>query len=90
MEGILTSLFAKPDICQALQGHFYDGANFRYFTQVGANLKKILMFGQKLGMQTQFLVKNCMILKYFAQLGGCVRTPALPLRRGLNHCQKPC
>ena len=26
------------------------GANFRYFTQVGANLKKILMFGPKLGV----------------------------------------
>ena len=26
------------------------GANFTYFTQVGANLKKILMFGPKLGV----------------------------------------
>ena len=26
------------------------GANFRYFTQVCANLKKILMFGPKLGV----------------------------------------
>ena len=26
------------------------GANFTYFTQVGANRKKILMFGPKLGV----------------------------------------
>ena len=26
------------------------GANFTYFTQVGSNLKKILMFGPKLGV----------------------------------------
>ena len=36
------------------------GANL---TNGGANLKKILILRQKLGVKTQFPVKNCMILK---------------------------
>ena len=39
------------------------GANFTYFTQVGANLKKILDVWTKIRGVNSVLVKNCTILK---------------------------
>ena len=47
----------KPKAC--MQTFEKTGANFRYFTQVGANLKKILMFGKKIRGVNSVLVKNC-------------------------------
>ena len=39
------------------------GSNFQIFNTEGVNLKKTLILSPKQGIYTQFLVKNCMILK---------------------------
>ena len=57
--------------CTDPYANFWKGVcEFKDFYKVGANLKKILILRPKLGVQTRFLVENCMILKQFAQLGG--------------------
>ena len=55
---------------------YADFCKFKEFYKKGANLKKILILRPKLGVQTQFLMKNCMLLKQLAwQLGGCIPPP---------------
>ena len=56
------------------------GASIRDFTKGGMRLlRKLKILRSKLGVSTQFLVKNCMTLKY-ALLGGggCANAPPHP------------